>query len=64
MVNQLSYCSAGMNPKKPPLIWEPMFAPVTKSLCHAGVDVEVNTSGLAASPEIEDRKSDALFVCK
>jgi hypothetical protein len=64
MVSQLSYCSAGMNPKKPPLICEPKFAPKPKSLCHAGVDVEFNVSGFTDSPEIEDKKSEGLFVCR
>jgi hypothetical protein len=53
-----------MNPKKPLLICDPKFAPKSKSLCHAGVDVEFSESGLSSSPEIDDRKSDALFVCR
>jgi hypothetical protein len=46
------------------LISEPKFAPNAKSLCHAGVDVEFSVNGFAASPEIDDKKSVAPFVCK
>jgi hypothetical protein len=62
MVSQLSYCRAGMNPKILPFTCAPRFEPKAKSLCHAGVDVEFSTKGCVASPEMEDKKSDALFV--